>query len=136
MAAPIRSSSPIPTTVDQVGYCIVARKEMVEKNPDLVKRFVAATIKSYKATEADPDAAIDAMADIVGAPWPKTKAKPARAVLDVTLGLLYWRQYRPQARPQRAVGLGKHGSVDEEIQRPRSQCGCHVVLHQQLHRLT
>jgi len=76
--------------VNQVGYCIVARKDMVEKNPDLVKRFVQATIKSYKAAEADPDAAVAAVGDIVGGTMNEDEGKAqARAVLDVTLGLLY-----------------------------------------------
>jgi NitT/TauT family transport system substrate-binding protein len=76
--------------VNQVGYCIVARKEMVEQNPDLVKRFVAATIRSYKAAEADPDAAVNAIGDIVGGTMNEDEGKAqSRAVLDVTLGLLY-----------------------------------------------
>jgi NitT/TauT family transport system substrate-binding protein len=76
--------------VNQVGYCIVARKEMVEQTPDLVKRFVAATIKSYKAAEADPDAAVAAIGDIVGGTMNEDEGKAqSRAVLDVTLGLLY-----------------------------------------------
>jgi NitT/TauT family transport system substrate-binding protein len=76
--------------VNQVGYCIVARQDMVEKNPDLVKRFVQATIKSYKAAEADPDAAINAVADIVGGTMADDEGKAqAKAVLNVTLGLLY-----------------------------------------------
>jgi NitT/TauT family transport system substrate-binding protein len=76
--------------VNQVGYCIVARKEMVAKNPDLVKRFVQATIKSYKAAEADPDAAVNSVADIVGGTMAEDEGKAqSRAVLDVTLGLLY-----------------------------------------------
>ena len=45
--------------VNQVGYCIVARTDTVQNKPDLVKRFVAATIESYKATEADPQAAVE-----------------------------------------------------------------------------
>src|SRR5215470_10262756 len=44
--------------VNQVGYCIVTTKDTVAKNPDLVKRFMAATIKAYKETAANPDAAI------------------------------------------------------------------------------
>jgi len=76
--------------VNQVGYCITARKEMVANNPDLVKRFVAATIKSYKAAEADPDAAVNAMGDIVGGTMNEDEGKAqSSAVLDVTLGLLY-----------------------------------------------
>jgi len=76
--------------INQVGYCIVTTKEMVEKNPDLVKRFMAATVKSYADAEKDPDAAIAAMADIVGGTMAEDEGKAqARAVLDVTLGILY-----------------------------------------------
>jgi NitT/TauT family transport system substrate-binding protein len=76
--------------INQVGYCIVANTATVAKDPDLVKRFVAATIASYKATEADPKAAVDAMADIVGGTMADDKGKAeAMAVLQVTLGVLY-----------------------------------------------
>lgn len=76
--------------VDQVGYCISTRKDMVAENPDLVNRFVDATIKAYAATEADPDRAVAAIADIVGGTMAEDEGKAqSRAVLDVTLGLLY-----------------------------------------------
>lgn len=76
--------------VNQVGYCIVANAETVKAKPDLVKRFVAATMKAYKETEANPDAAIASMADIVGGSMAEDQGKAqARAVLDVTLGVLY-----------------------------------------------
>jgi NitT/TauT family transport system substrate-binding protein len=76
--------------VNQVGYCIAANTDMVAKNPDLVKRFVAATVESYKATEADPQAAIDAMAKMVGGTMEDATSKTqAMAVLKVTLGILY-----------------------------------------------
>jgi NitT/TauT family transport system substrate-binding protein len=76
--------------VNQVGYCIVATKDTVKNNPDLVKRFVQATIKSYAETEKNPDAAIAAMGDIVGGTMNEDQGKAqARAVLDVTLGVLY-----------------------------------------------
>jgi NitT/TauT family transport system substrate-binding protein len=76
--------------VNQVGYCIVAKKDTVANKPDLVKRFMAATVKSYKDGEKNPDAAVNAMADIVGGTMADDKGKAqARAVLDVTLGILY-----------------------------------------------
>ena len=51
---------------------------------------MAATVKSYKEAEEDPDAAIAAMADIVGGTMAEDEGKAqARAVLDVTLGILY-----------------------------------------------
>jgi NitT/TauT family transport system substrate-binding protein len=76
--------------INQVGYCIVTTKDTVATNPDLVKRFVAATVKAYADAEKDPDAAVAAMADIVGGTMAEDEGKAqARAVLDVTLGILY-----------------------------------------------
>ncbi len=87
--------------VNQVGYCISTRKDLVENNPDLVRRFVSATMKSYASTEADPDAAVAAMADIVGGTMAEDEGKAqARAVLDVTLGLLY-----SNANSERKLGI-------------------------------
>ncbi len=76
--------------VNQVGYCVATTKDLVEKNPDLVKRFVQATVKSYKEAEANPQAAVDAMADIVGGTMNEDAGKAqAMEVLKVTLGILY-----------------------------------------------
>lgn len=76
--------------VDQVGYCISTSKALVAKNPDLVDRFVDATLEAYKQTEADPDSAVNAIADIVGGTMAEDEGKAqSRSVLDVTLGLLY-----------------------------------------------
>lgn len=76
--------------VNQVGYCIVAAKKTVDSNPDLVKRFVQATVKSYKEAEANPEAAVAAMGDIVGGTMNEAEGKAqALAVLKVTLGVLY-----------------------------------------------
>jgi NitT/TauT family transport system substrate-binding protein len=76
--------------VNQVGYCIVANTDTVKSNPDLVKRFMSATMKAYKETAANPDAAIASMADIVGGSMAEDQGKAqARAVLDVTVGVLY-----------------------------------------------
>ena len=76
--------------VNQVGYCVVAHKDMVEENPELVKRFMAATVKAFSDAEADPMKAIDAMADIVGGSANTDESKAAELdVLNVTLGVLY-----------------------------------------------
>lgn len=76
--------------VNQVGYCISAHNYTIADNPDLVKRFVGATVEAYKAAEADPDAAVASMADIVGGTMAEDEGKAqARSVLDVTLGVLY-----------------------------------------------
>lgn len=76
--------------VNQVGYCISTHTDTLKNNPDLVKRFVEATIKSYKEAEKNPDAAVNSMADIVGGTMAEDEGKAqARAVLDVTLSVLY-----------------------------------------------
>lgn len=76
--------------VNQVGYCISTHKDTIANKPDLVKRFVAATLKSYAEAEKDPDAAVAAIADIVGGTMAEDEGKAqSRAVLDVTLGILY-----------------------------------------------
>ena len=76
--------------VNQVGYCLSTHKDTLKNNPDLVKRFVKATMAAYRDTEKKPDAAIASMADIVGGTMAEDAGKnQARAVLDVTLGILY-----------------------------------------------
>ena len=76
--------------VNQVGYCIVTSKDTLAKNPDLVKRFVQATIRSYKEAEKNPEAAVAAMGDIVGGTMNEDAGKAqALEVLKVTLGVLY-----------------------------------------------
>ena len=76
--------------VNQVGYCIVTTKDLLKNNPDLVKRFVQATIKSYEETGKNPEAAVASMADIVGGTMNEDAGKTqALEVLKVTLGILY-----------------------------------------------
>jgi NitT/TauT family transport system substrate-binding protein len=97
--------------VNQVGYCIVTNTETLKNNPDLVKRFVEATLKSYKEAEANPDAAIAAMADIVGGTMAEDQGKAqARAVLDVTLGVLY-----SKANTDKKLGLNVAADWDDML---------------------
>ena len=87
--------------VNQVGYCISTHKDTVANKPDLVKRFMAATVKAYQEAEKDPDAAVNSMADIVGGTMAEEQGKAqARAVLDVTLSVLY-----SSANKDRVLGL-------------------------------
>jgi NitT/TauT family transport system substrate-binding protein len=94
--------------VNQVGYCLSAHTDTVANNPDLVKRFVGATMKAYAETEKDPDMAIASMADIVGGTMAEEEGKAqARAVLDVTLGVLY-------SKANKEKQLGLHVASDWE----------------------
>jgi NitT/TauT family transport system substrate-binding protein len=72
--------------VDQPGYAIATHRDLVQSNPDLVRRFVLATLQGVKAAKADPDAAVKALSD-----WSSlddTGIKQARQVLDFTLSIL------------------------------------------------
>lgn len=72
--------------VHQPGYAIVAHRDTVANNPDLVRRFVRATLRSVAAAKADPDSAIRALIN-----WQASvedQKAQAREVLDVTLSIL------------------------------------------------
>ncbi|WP_119391476.1 ABC transporter substrate-binding protein [Taklimakanibacter lacteus] len=97
--------------VNQVGYCIVANIDTVKSKPDLVKSFVAATVKAYKETEANPDAAVASMADIVGGSMAEEQGKAqARAVLDVTLSVLY-----SKANKDKKLGMNVPADWDDML---------------------
>ena len=97
--------------VNQVGYCITTTKDMVKTKPELVKRFVQATMKAYDQTLKTPDAAVASMADIVGGTMNEDQGKAqARAVLDVTLGVLF-----SAANKDKKVGLNVPSDWDDMI---------------------
>lgn len=97
--------------VNQIGYCISTTKDLVKNNPDLVKRFVQATMKSYAETLKNPDAAIASMADIVGGTMNQDDSKAqARAVLDVTLSVLF-----SAANKDKKLGLNVPSDWDDMI---------------------
>jgi NitT/TauT family transport system substrate-binding protein len=72
--------------VYQPGYSIVAHKDTIRDNPDLVKRFVRATIKAARAASENPDECIVSLVNWAGEA--AVEAKQARQVLDVTLSIL------------------------------------------------
>ncbi|MGH2404619.1 MAG: ABC transporter substrate-binding protein [bacterium] len=72
--------------VDQPGVAIATHKRLVQDKPDLVRRFVYATLRGVKAAKENPDAAVKALSD-----WStldEAGMKQARQVLDVTLSIL------------------------------------------------
>ena len=75
--------------VYQPGYAIVAHRDMVKDNPDLVKRFVKGTLMATKEALANPDEAIQSLINWVASTSDDKEKKQARQVLDVTLSILY-----------------------------------------------
>jgi NitT/TauT family transport system substrate-binding protein len=97
--------------VNQVGYCIAAHTDTIKNNPGLVKRFVQATMEAYAKAEKNPDAAVDAIADIVGGSMAEDAGKAqSREVLDVTLGILY-----SGANKKKALGLNVPADWDSMV---------------------
>jgi len=97
--------------VNQVGYCLSTHQDTVANRPDLVKRFVGATMAAYSEAENNPDAAVDAIADIVGGTMAEDQGKEqARAVLDVTLSILY-----SNANADRKLGLHVASDWDDML---------------------
>jgi NitT/TauT family transport system substrate-binding protein len=70
--------------VNTQGLTIIANDEETKSNPDLVKRFVAATLKSMEAAKADPDAAVAAAAKAK----PQADPELLKAQLKVSLTLI------------------------------------------------
>jgi NitT/TauT family transport system substrate-binding protein len=75
--------------VYQPGYAIVAHRDMVKDNPDLVKRFVNGTLMAVKEAQANPDEAIQSLINWQASVEDEKQKKQARQVLDVTLSILY-----------------------------------------------
>jgi NitT/TauT family transport system substrate-binding protein len=75
--------------VYQPGYSIVAHRDMVKENPDLVKRFVKGTLMAVKEAKANPDESIQSLINWVASTSDDKEKKQAREVLDVTLSILY-----------------------------------------------
>jgi NitT/TauT family transport system substrate-binding protein len=95
--------------VYQPGYALVAHNDTIKNNPDLVRRFVKATIKSVKAAEEDPDAAIDSL--INWASEAAVEREQARQVLDVTLSILY-----SPNNPQKKVGYNAKADWESSLE--------------------
>ncbi len=75
--------------VAQPGYAIVAHKDTVAENPDLVRHFVAATLQAVRAAQQDPDAAIASLINWKANTADDKEKVQARKVLDVTLSILF-----------------------------------------------
>ncbi|HKF60827.1 MAG TPA: ABC transporter substrate-binding protein [Dongiaceae bacterium] len=74
--------------VYQPGYAIVANKDTVKDQPDMVGRFVKATLMATKAAKENPDEAINSLINWVASTSDEKEKKQARQVLDVTLSIL------------------------------------------------
>ena len=94
---------------DQPGYAIATHKNLVRDNPDLVRRFVLATLRGVKAAKENPDASVKAMSD-----WStldEAGTKQARQVLDFTLSILISRNNK-----EKQLGLNVKEDYESALQ--------------------
>ena len=105
-----------------------------ESNPDLVKRFVQATVKSYKEAEANPEAAVAAMADIVGGTMDEERqgagARGARG--DARRPLFQGNKDKKLGLQRRRQDWDDMLDAHEEVQRPADRQAGVRLLHQRL----
>jgi NitT/TauT family transport system substrate-binding protein len=90
--------------VHQPGYSIVAHQDMVAENPDLVGRFVRATLKATQAAKDDPDAAIQALINWSGSVEDQKEQTGACS----TSHFRYWNR-RTRAAPRSAATSSRTG---------------------------
>jgi NitT/TauT family transport system substrate-binding protein len=70
--------------VNTVGMTIHAHEDTIAEKPDLVRRFVAASVRSWQAAQEDPEAAVDAALEVK----PDLDRESTLKQLKVDLGLL------------------------------------------------
>ena len=67
-----------------LNYVMIAQDESLKKNPDLYKRFVAASLKGWRAIIDDPEAAIAALQH----QYPEIKLKKETLLKQLTEGII------------------------------------------------
>ena len=78
-----------------VGMTIVTTSDLIKTNPDLVRRFVRATVKSWEEAKKNPGAAVDAALKVKPDLNRQSHARPADG----------------RHRPARFAELQGHGSA-------------------------
>ena len=70
--------------VNTVGMTIHTHEDVIQENPDFVRRFVKATVRSWEAAKEDPEAAVDAALKVK----PDLNRESTLKQLEVDLDLL------------------------------------------------
>ncbi len=98
--------------INQISSGIIANKNLLTENPDLVKRFMRASTRAAEAAEKSPEAAVDAM----------LKANPKAGVRDTLIvGMrqsvaLYHTKETAKQRPFRVTMKNVSDSLDLLVQ--------------------
>lgn len=71
--------------VELYGHAYIIHTDLAEQNPDLVRRFLRATYRSWAAVHDDPEAAIDALAASVDGVDKETYLANLDLILDLVI---------------------------------------------------
>jgi len=71
--------------VNTVGITVLTHEDTLAENPDLVRRFVTASVRSWQAALDDPEAAVDAALEVK----PDLNRESTLKQLEADLGLLF-----------------------------------------------
>ncbi len=85
--------------VNTVGLTIVANDELIASNPDLVRRFVKATVRSFEAAAKEPEAAIGAGRNV------KPDLAPELSMAQLKVGLALMKSEATKALPTGSFAL-------------------------------
>ncbi|UFN49445.1 ABC transporter substrate-binding protein [Roseomonas sp. OT10] len=90
---PVRSLLYADNGVNTVGLAIHTTRETQARNPDLVRRFVAATRRAFEQAEREPEAAIDALLKV------KPDFDRALSLAQLKAGMTLMRSARAMDKP-------------------------------------
>jgi NitT/TauT family transport system substrate-binding protein len=101
--------------VDEIGappyhsYLLGAHEELVERNPEAVRAFLAATERGYRAAADDPERALAVLERVI-AYFPRaTLAKSLSLITPTWFHDGAWGVARPELMEPYAAWLGEHG---------------------------
>lgn len=90
-AAPVLSGNPVNILrfadwgVNALAHGILVHQQMIDDDPDLVRRFVEASVRSWEYTVENPDEAVDALMEA----FPESNREIIENQLDLSLELLH-----------------------------------------------
>jgi putative hydroxymethylpyrimidine transport system substrate-binding protein len=105
--------------VDEIGappyhsYLLGAHEDLVARNPELVRAFLAATERGYRAAAEDPDAALAVLERVI-AYFPRAHlARSLNLIAPTWFHEDRWGVARPELMGPYAAWLGEHGILSD-----------------------
>ena len=111
-----------------VGMTILTQGNTIKSNPDLVRRFVKATVRSWEEAKKNPGAAVDAALKVK----PDLNKQSTLDQLKVDIELLEFQILERQNRAWGKAGLGWHDRAAQAVSRRENRQGLDLLPHQRI----